>query len=163
MISVSFLFFIFIILFTNILAQQLPNITPNISLCYPVPLGLNYLSEYQLQMGCKSLLPYTNEVNLRCCELEFEEKKRKTKKHGCMAFLTNYIDNDRYLDIIDWIERGKVDRFTTYSIFLGKTAHDLFTGLITNNTESTVNKLDCFSKFISMKYFIYFVFLFLLI
>ena len=161
MFSVNFLLFIFIILLTNIYAQQLPNITPNISVCYPVPLGLDYLGEIQLQMGCQSLLPYTNEVDLRCCELEFEKKKGSTgRRHGCMAFLTSYIDNNRYQDIIDWIERGKEDRFESYSVFLGKTAYDLFQGFIDNNTKHTLYKLDCFSRIITMKYFLFIIFLF---
>ncbi len=72
-----------------------------------------------------------------------------------MAFLTSYIDNDRYEDIIDWIERGKEDKFEQYSVFLGKTAYDNFKGFIKNETKHELYKLDCFTKFISMKYFLF--------
>ena len=77
-----------------------------------------------------------------------------------MAFLKNYIDNDRYEDIIDWIERGKEDKFEEYSVFLGKTAYDNFKGFIKNETKHELYKLDCFSKFISLKYFLLVLLLF---
>ena len=83
-----------------------------------------------MQVGCQNLLPYTNLLNLTCCEIDFQEKENSSapRRHGCMAFLKNYIDNDRYEDIIDWIERGKEDKFEEYSVFLGKTAYDNFKG-----------------------------------
>ena len=162
MFSVNFFIFLFI-QYIKHSSQQF-----NASLCYPIPAGVNYptLSQYQLAVGCQNLLSYTNEVDLRCCELEFQEKNNASapRKHGCMAFLSNHIDNDRYEDIINWIKRGKVDKFEEYTIFLGKTAHDNFVDLIKNNTKYEVYKLDCYGKYIFAKYYIIFgVFLFLLI
>ena len=154
MISHNLFLFIFILYFSKISCQTL-----NLSLCYPIPIGINVtqIAQYQLQLGCQNLLPYTNLLNLTCCEIDFQEKENSSapRRHGCMAFLKNYIDNDRYEDIIDWIERGKEDKFEQYSVFLGKTAYDNFKGFIKNETKHELYKLDCFTKFISMKYFLF--------
>ena len=162
MFSKNFFILIFIIYITQISCQ----LTPNISICYPVPLALNeQLALYQLQLGCQSLYPYSQLAEFSCCEIEFQEKENSSapRRHGCMAFLKSYIDNDRYEDIIDWIERGKEDNFETYSVFLGKTAYDMFQGFIKNETKHDVYKLDCFSKFISNKYLFSFILLFAII
>ena len=154
MISHNLFLFIFILYFSKISCQTL-----NLSLCYPIPIGINVtqIAQYQLQLGCNNLLPYTNLLNLTCCEIDFQEKENSSapRRRGCMAFLTSYIDNDRYEDIIDWIERGKEDKFEQYSVFLGKTAYDNFKGFIKNETKHELYKLDCFTKFISMKYFLF--------
>ena len=154
MFSPNFFIFIFILYFSKISCQTL-----NLSLCYPIPIGINVtqIAQYQLQLGCNNLLPYTNLLNLTCCEIDFQEKENSSapRRRGCMAFLTSYIDNDRYEDIIDWIERGKEDKFEQYSVFLGKTAYDNFKGFIKNETKHELYKLDCFTKFISMKYFLF--------
>ena len=154
MFSSKLFIFIFILYFSKISCQTL-----NLSLCYPIPIGINVtqIAQYQLQLGCNNLLPYTNLLNLTCCEIDFQEKENSSapRRHGCMAILTNYIDNDRYEDIIDWIERGKEDKFEQYSVFLGKTAYDNFKGFIKNETKHELYKLDCFTKFISMKYFLF--------
>ena len=159
MFSNNFFIFIFILYFTKTSCQNV-----NVSLCYPIPIGVNttQLAQYQLQVGCQNLLPYTNLLNLTCCEIDFQEKENSSapRRHGCMAFLKNYIDNDRYEDIIDWIERGKEDKFEEYSVFLGKTAYDNFKGFIKNETKHELYKLDCFSKFISLKYFLLVLLLF---
>ena len=159
MFSPNFFIFIFILYFSKISCQTL-----NLSLCYPIPIGINVtqIAQYQLQLGCNNLLPYTNLLNLTCCEIDFQEKENSSapRRHGCMAFLTSYIDNDRYEDIIDWIERGKEDKFEQYSVFLGKTAYDNFKGFIKNETKHELYKLDCFTKFISMKYFLFGLLLF---
>ena len=164
MFSVNFFFFILFQYFTYITPQT--QIPINISACYPIPLGLNeQLSQYQLQMGCRNLLSFTEELDFRCCELEFQEKKNSSapRKHGCMAFLSNHIDNDRYEDIIDWIERGKLDKFIEYTYFCGKTIHDNFVDFIKNETKYEVYKLDCFTNYIFLKYFIFLGLLFGLI
>ena len=151
MFSTNLIVFIFILYFSKTSSQ-----TPNMSLCYPIPIGINYslIPSIQLPIGCQNLLPYTNELNLTCCEIDFQEKENSSalRMHGCMAFLKNYIDNDRYEDIIDWIERGKGDKFENYSVFLGKTAYYNFKGFIKNEKKYTLYKLDCFMKFISLKY-----------
>ena len=92
--------------------------------CMITPMAFDLLSSEQ--PDCRALQKFNSTENdFHCCEVEFQEKKNASapRRRGCWGILTNYIDNDRYLDIIDWIERGKVDRFTTYSVFLGKTAH----------------------------------------
>ena len=153
MLAKNFFIFILTIYFTKITCQN-TTITPNVSLCYPVPLALNeQLAAYQLSIGCQSLYSYTQEVELTCCEIDFQEKDNSSapRRHGCMAFLKSYIDDDRYEDIIDWIERGKEDNFESYSVFLGKTVYDMFQGFIKNETKHNLYKLDCFSKYISQK------------
>ena len=72
-----------------------------------------------------------------------------------MAFLGNYIDDDRYEDIIDWIERGKYDKFTEYTLFLGYSGYMNFTRygeLVKNKTKYEVFKFDCFGEFFRNKF-----------
>ena len=133
------------------------------NVCMPTPQGIDLLSS--IQTDCRSLyIPSTNDTQFYCCELDFQEKKNKSAsaRHGCMAFLKNYIDNDRYEDIIDYIERGKQDKIEEYSVFLGKTLASQFTGFLKNKTKYKVNKLDCFSIYILTNYIFMFVLIFLL-
>ena len=82
-----------------------------------------------------------------------------------MSFLANYIDNDRYEDIIDWIERGKLDNYEYYNIFLGQTVYNMshMFPLVKNETEYELFKLDCFSQFILIKNAIAFIFILLVL
>ena len=105
--------------------------------CYPIPTPLSnpLASAVQLEIGCKNLLNMTDLLDLRCCEVEYQkEDNPSTKKHGCMAFL-------------------------------GKTIHDLFnhSDFIENETDYEVLKLDCFTKYIFPKYFIFALLIFGLI
>ena len=128
-------------------------------ICMPIPqcIDMNLFERIE-GYDCKSLLPYPNTENMtfRCCEIEFHEEKNSSAplRHGCLGILPNYIDDNRYEDIIDWIERGKADKIEEYTVYLGKTAHDAYLGFIKNETEYIVNKLDCLTKFIFPKYFI---------
>ena len=158
MFSSKLFIFIFILYFSKISCQTL-----NLSLCYPIPIGINVtqIAQYQLQLGCNNLLPYTNLLDLTCCEIDFQDKENSSapRRHGCMAFLKNYIDNDRYEDIIDWIERGKLDQFTTYAVFMGQTLYMNFSQypLIKNESKYEVFKLDCFANFICHKFYLMFI------
>ena len=71
-----------------------------------------------------------------------------------MSFLSNYIDNHRYEDIVDWIKRGKIDGFQRYTIFLGKSLYDAWRQLelIKNETEYEFYKLNCLSRNIFYNY-----------
>ncbi len=122
------------------------------NICVPIPMGLDYLSPYQ--PDCRALASYpSEELSFRCCELDFEEKKNSsTRRHGCMAFLSNYIDNNRYEDIIDYLERGKLDKLQEYSIFLGINGSRAFTNFISNKTKHKVYKFDCISGYIKSKF-----------
>ena len=125
------------------------------------------IAQFQLLLGFQSLiLPYPEMLNLRCCELQYQQKENSSapRYHGCMSFLSNYIINDRYEDIIDWIERGKLDKYEFYNIFWGKTIYNMshVYPLMKNENEYEVFKLDCFSQFIFIKNFIVFVFILLM-
>ena len=125
------------------------------NICVPTPIGIDVLSA--VQDDCSKLQKYpTNESEFYCCRLEFQERKNKSAplRKGCMAFLTNYVDNDRYEDIIDYIERGKMDQITQYSIFLGQSASMQFTNFIKNKTKYNVYKFDCFSSLITFKIYL---------
>ena len=138
-------------------AQQMAMIMAYRNICVPTPIGIDYLSPFQ--DDCTKLEKYpSNESEFYCCRLEFQEKKNASApvRKGCMAFLTNYIDNDRYEDIIDYIERGKQDQMKTYSIFLGKSASEQFDGFLKNRTKYKVNIFDCSFKYIATKFFIMF-------
>ena len=164
----NFLIYIFLFLSKKILSQFPPGL--NISQCAPVPAAV-YIEQFaklQLQTGCRELdIPYQGILDLRCCEIEFQEKKNASapRIHGCMSFLTNYIDNDRYEDIVDWIKRGKLDNFQRYTIFLGKTGYDTWRQLelIKNETEYEFYKLDCLSRNIFCNYLLLFSFLILFV
>ena len=164
----NFLIYIFLFLSKKILSQFPPGL--NISQCAPVPAAV-YIEQFaklQLQTGCRELdIPYQGILDLRCCEIEFQEKKNASapRIHGCMSFLTNYIDNDRYEDIVDWIKRGKLDNFQRYTIFLGKTGYDTWRQLelIKNETEYEFYKLDCLSRNIFYNYLLLFSFLILFV
>ena len=169
MFSVNFYFFIFLLFFQQASTQGF-NITELMGVCLPVAAGLQLepLSIFQLQQGCQSLiLPYPEMLDLRCCELEYQQKENSSapRYHGCMSFLANYIDNDRYEDIIDWIERGKLDKYIYYNIFLGQTVYNMshMFPLVKNETEYEVFKLDCFSQFILIKNAIAFIFILLVL
>ena len=126
------------------------------NICMPTPLGIDVLSA--VQSDCSKLEKYpTNESEFYCCDIEFQEKKSKSApvRKGCMAILTNYVDNDRYEDWIDYLEKGKMEKITEYSIFLGKTASSQFANFIKNRTKYNVHKFDCFSRFFGIK--IYFL------
>ena len=132
-------------------------------ICMPTPIGIDLLSP--LQPNCSKLINYpTEDAQFYCCELDFQEKKNKSapRRRGCMAVLTNYVDNDRYEDMIDYIERGKLDQIQTYSIFLGKTAAMGFTDFIKNKTKYNVYKFDCFSGYYKTNIFMIFTLFFLL-
>ena len=164
----NFIIYIFLFLSKKILSQFPPGL--NISQCAPVPAAV-YIEQFaklQLQTGCRELdIPYQGILDLRCCEIEFQEKKNASapRIHGCMSFLTNYIDNDRYEDIVDWIKRGKLDNFQRYTIFLGKTGYDTWRQLelIKNETEYEFYKLDCLSRNIFCNYLLLFSFLILFV
>ena len=164
----NFIIYIFLFLSKKILSQFPPGL--NISQCAPVPVAV-YIEQFaklQLQTGCRELdIPYQGILDLRCCEIEFQEKKNASapRIHGCMSFLTNYIDNDRYEDIVDWIKRGKLDNFQRYTIFLGKTGYDTWRQLelIKNETEYEFYKLDCLSRNIFYNYLLLFTFLILFV
>ena len=164
----NFIIYIFLFLSKKILSQFPPGL--NISQCAPVPAAV-YIEQFaklQLQTGCRELgIPYQGILDLRCCEIEFQEKKNASapRIHGCMSFLTNYIDNDRYEDIVDWIKRGKLDNFQRYTIFLGKTGYDTWRQLelIKNETEYEFYKLDCLSRNIFCNYLLLFTFLILFV
>ena len=144
-------------------AQQMAMIMSFRNICVPTPIAIDYLSA--VQDDCTKLDKYpTNESEFYCCRLEFQEKKNKSApvRKGCMAFLTNYIDNDRYEDIIDFIERGKQDQMKTYSIFLGKSASEQFDGFLKNRTKYKVNKFDCSFKYIMTKFLIMYTLIVLL-
>ena len=133
--------------------QQIAQIMAMNKTCVPTPIGINYLSKFQ--PDCKKLNKYPIEdFELRCCELEFQEKENSSAplRRGCMAFLANYIDNDIYEDMIDNIKRGKQDKMQTYSVFLGKTAYDQFVGFLKNNTKYNVYKFDCSFQYILTKF-----------
>ena len=144
-------------------AQQKNMIMAYKNTCFPSPIGIDILSAFQDDCTKLDKFP-TNESEFYCCSLEFQEKENKSApvRKGCMAFLTNYIDNDRYEDIIDYIERGKQDQMKTYSIFLGKTLSEQFDGFLKNRTKYKVNKFDCSFKYIVMKFFIKLVLIILL-
>ena len=132
-------------------------------ICVPTPMAFSLLSNYQ--PDCRKLIPYpSNETKFYCCEIEFQEKKNTSapKRRGCWAILTNYIDHDRYEDMIDYLERGKLDQIQTYSIFLGRNASAQFANFIKNKTKYNVYKFDCISKYISMKYYMIFALLYLI-
>ena len=132
-------------------------------ICMPTPMGIDYLSP--LQPNCSMLLSYpTEELKFHCCELEFQEKKNKSapRRRGCLAVLTNYVDNDRYEDIIDYIERGKLDKIQQYSIFLGRNASMQFTNFIKNKTKYDVYKFDCLSGYYKTNIISIFFIIFLL-
>ena len=132
-------------------------------ICMPTPMGIDYLSP--LQPNCSTLTNYpTEDAKFYCCELDFQEKKNKSapRRRGCLAVLTNYVDNDRYEDIIDYIEKGKMDQIQQYSIFLGKTASMAFTGFIKNKTKYDVYKFDCFSGYYKTNLFLILAIIFLL-
>ena len=77
MFSVNFYFFIFLLFFQQASTQGF-NITELMGVCLPVAAGLQLepLSIFQLQQGCQSLiLPYPEMLDLRCCELEYQQKK----------------------------------------------------------------------------------------
>ena len=110
MFVVNFIFLLFVNFFNKINTQDTEI---NLDVCYPITFGLNMLSEQQ--PDCRALSPYTKELDLRCCELDFQEKnKPDTRRRGCMAFLGNYIDDDRYEDIIDWMLKF----FSHYYIYI---------------------------------------------
>ena len=168
MYAVNFFIFIFLHFFQKVLTQS-PldqfNITQLIGMCVPSALAVQVesISQIQLQKGCQSLtLPYPEMLELRCCELEYQKKNNDSapRYHGCMSFLSNYIDNDRYEDIIDWIERGKFDKFNYYNIFLGQTVYNMSVlfPLVENETKYEVFKLDCLSEYIFHKYYSFFIF-----
>ena len=116
--------------------------------CVPIPLGIDVLSSFQPK--CNELyIPSQNDTQFHCCEIEFQEKKNKSApiRRGCMAILQNYVDNDRYEDIIDYIKRGKQDKIEEYSIFLGRTYAQYFQGFLKNKTKYDVYKFDCFSTY----------------
>ena len=129
-------------------------------MCMPIPQCIDMqLFDRIPGYNCRSLAPYPNSrnISMKCCEIEFKEEENATAptRHGCLAILPNYIDNDRYEDIIDWIERGKADKIEEYTVFLGKTAHDAFLGFIKNETDYEVYKLDCLTKYLTFtKFFI---------
>ena len=169
MLSVNFYFFIFLLFFQQASTQGF-NITVLMANCLPVAVGLQNeaIAQYQLQKGCQSLeLPYREMLDLRCCEVEYQEKENSSapRYHGCMSFLSNYIDNDRYEDIIDWIERGKLDKYEYYNIFLGKTVYNMSHQypLVKNETKYELFKLDCFSEFIFLKNVIVFALILLML
>ena len=158
--------FIFLYLFKDILSQSngtFPNITINpLLLCNPFALGINYPNILN-QTDCSILsvdIYKMRGLDLKCCELDYQEKdKPNTRKRGCMSFLSNYIDKDRYEDIIDWIERGKLDLFTNYAIFMGETLYYNFSQypLIKNETKYEVFKFDCLATFIFQKYYLIYI------
>ncbi len=124
-------------------------------ICMPTPIAFDLLSPYQ--PDCRALQTFpSNETKFYCCEVEFQQKKNASapKRRGCISILTNYIDNDRYEDFIDYIERGKIDLIRQYSIFLGKSAYEQFEGFIPNNTKNNVYKFDCISKYLNTKYYV---------
>ena len=126
--------------------------------CLPTPDGITY-SAY-LNQDCRHLEKYpTNESEFYCCEVEFYEKKNESDhRKGCLAVLTNYIDNDRYEDWIDYIQRGKLEQIQQYSIFLGRNASARWTNFVKNRTKYKVLKFDCYSKYvISKNYFVLFL------
>ena len=148
---------------TNPSAQQTAMIMAYKDICVPTPMAIDVLSQFQ--DDCTKLNKYpTNESEFYCCRLEFQEKENSSAplRKGCMAFLTNYVDNDRYEDIIDYIERGKQDQIKQYSIFLGKTASEQFDGFLKNRTKYKVNKFDCSFKYIMTKFFMMLVLIILL-
>ena len=170
MLFVNFYFFIFALCIQQALFQNFSDPLTLVKYCLPVAAGLQIetLSQFQLQQGCQSLeLPYPEMLELRCCELEYQEKKKSgtPRYHGCMSFLKSYIDDDRYEDIIDWIERGKLDNYIYYNIFLGRTVYNMSQvyPLMKNETEYEVFKLDCFSHFILFKNAFVFVFILLML
>ena len=151
---------------TNSTNQTIPTPTPEQlvrmykDICMPTPMAFDLLSPYQ--PDCRALQTYpSNESKFYCCEIEFQQKNNASapKRRGCLSILTNYIDNDRYEDIIDHIERGKIDSIRQYSIFLGKSAYEQFEGFIPNNTKNNVYKLDCISKFLNTKYYVILLYL----
>ena len=153
----NFLLYIFLFFSKKVLSQFPPGL--NITQCSPVPAAvyIEQFAQLQLQKGCQSLeLPYQGILNLSCCEIEFKEKKNSSapRIHGCMSFLSNYIDNHRYEDIVDWIKRGKIDGFQRYTIFLGKSLYDAWRQLelIKNETEYEFYKLNCLSRNIFYNY-----------
>jgi len=136
--------------------------------CMPIPQCIDmYLFDNIDGYNCSSLLAYPNSENMtfRCCELEFQEKDNSSapRRHGCIGILPSYVDNDRYEDIIDWIERGKADTFEQYSIYLGKAVHDAYLNFIKNETDYEVYKFDCSTKYINSKYFIFYILIVLLL
>ena len=133
-------------------AERMAEIMKYKNICVPTPIGIDYLSSFQ--EDCSKLAKYpTNESEFYCCRLEFQEKKNSSApvRKGCIAILTNYVDKDRYEDIIDYIEMGKQEKIEQYSIFLGKTASEQFAGFVKNRTKYKVNTFDCSYKYIMMK------------
>ena len=131
--------------------------------CMITPMAFDLLSSEQ--PDCRTLQKFNSTENdFYCCEVEFQEKKNSSapRRRGCWGILTNYIDNDRYEDMIDYLKRGKLDKLQQYSIFLGRNASAQFANFITNNTKHNVYKFDCFSKYISIKYYMIFALLYLL-
>ena len=125
------------------------------NICIPTPDGITF-SQY-LQQDCRHLDKYpTNESEFYCCDVEFYEKKNQSDhRKGCLAVLTNYIDNDRYEDWIDYIERGKLEQIQQYSINLGRNASARWANFVKNRTKYKVLKFDCYSKYvISKNYFV---------
>ena len=122
--------------------------------CLPIPQGIEYSSV--LNQDCRHLEKYpSNESDFYCCEVEFYEKKNTSDhRKGCLAVLTNYIDNDRYEDWIDYIEKGKMDQIQLYSIFLGPTPFSLWSNFIKNRTKYKVLKFDCNSKYVISKNYV---------
>ena len=132
-------------------------------ICVPTPMAFSLLSNYQ--PDCRKLISYpSNETKFYCCEIEFQEKKNASapRLHGCMSILTNYIDNNRYEDMIDYIKRGKLDKIQQYSIFLGRNASAQFTNIFKNNTKHNVYKFDCLSKTYVINYYMMFVLFYLI-
>ena len=132
-------------------------------ICMPTPMAIDQLSP--LQPDCRALTPYpSNDTKFYCCELDFQEKKNSSapRRRGCISIMHNYVENNRYEDVIDFIEKGKLEQIQQYGILLGKTAAAQFSTFIKNRTKYKVYKFDCFSTHFNINFFMLLILLYLI-
>lgn len=87
------------------------------------------------------------DVPFHRCYLEYTKKNSDATKKFCVSFMRNYIDNHRFEDIVDFIERGKQDKLLEYALLIGNGATQCFAGLVEKEEEYTDVILDCFGNF----------------
>ena len=132
-------------------------------ICMPTPIEAEQLS--RLQPDCRALTPYpSNDTKFYCCELDFQEKKNTSapRRRGCISIMYNYVENNRYEDVIDFIEKGRIEQIQQYGILLGRKAAAEFSTFIKNRTKYKVYKFDCFSTHFNINFFMLLILLYLI-
>ena len=114
----------------------------------PLPIDLNKTDCMKLKPMCTLKI---EELVFKRCYLEYyRDSAQSNVFRKCFSIEESYINDDRYENIIDWVQRGKSKKFYNYGNITSLIMAEAFGALVEENKDYEVVSLDCSGRSIKV-------------